>query len=141
MAWWVWIVIGFGFILGEVFTPTQFFLASFGAGALAVGGLVVLGVGGPPWFQWCLATLLSVLFVVLSRKPMFGSATASSSTVAGDVVGAEVVLDEKLAPNAIGQGTLRGVPWKVRNLGAGELAAGSRCVVEEVDGVTLIVRK
>ena len=40
----------------------------------------------------------------------------------------------------VGQGEHRGSVWIVQNLGSQVLEAGARCTVDEVNGVTLVVR-
>jgi inner membrane protein len=54
MTWWWWTLVGLGLLLVEIVTPGGLFALFFGAGALAVGALVAVGLGGPAWFQWLL---------------------------------------------------------------------------------------
>jgi membrane protein implicated in regulation of membrane protease activity len=42
--------------------------------------------------------------------------------------------------NGVGKVELRGTSWSARNVGATPLPAGGRCMVEKVEGLTLLVR-
>jgi len=90
MPWWIWIVLGLVFHALEMLTPSGFFVFFFGLSALAIGGLVGVGIGGPAWFQWLLFSLLSVSSVVLFRRPLLTWITARK----GHTVGVETLIGE-----------------------------------------------
>ena len=56
------------------------------------------------------------------------------------IQGQEALLFEPLPAGTVGKAELRGAVWNVRNAGDVDLAAGARCRVESVDGLTLIVK-
>ncbi|MGH9579729.1 MAG: NfeD family protein, partial [Terriglobales bacterium] len=70
MAWWAWVVLGFGLVLAELLTPGGFFFLFFGIAGIVVGLLHLAGLAGPDWVQWLLFSALSVVGVVLFRKPL-----------------------------------------------------------------------
>ena len=47
----MWVLLGFGLMLGEVVTPGGFFFLFFGVGALVVGAIVWAGLADPAWVQ------------------------------------------------------------------------------------------
>ena len=146
MAWWMWIVLGFILALAEVATPGGFYLIFFGASALVVGFLDSVTMAGPPWMQWLLFSVLSVVAIVLVRKPLVDKfsargAGADGATVDTDkIVGEVAVAAESIASGAFGRVEMRGTAWKACNRGGQALATGQRCVVERVEGLTLEVR-
>jgi membrane protein implicated in regulation of membrane protease activity len=50
------------------------------------------------------------------------------------------VLGDRIEPGGRGKLELRGSTWDARNVGDTALSAGSRCLVQSVDGLTLHVR-
>jgi membrane protein implicated in regulation of membrane protease activity len=68
MAWWIWVLLGFGLFACELITPGAFFFMFFGVGAIAVGILVWLDVVGPVELQWLLFSLISLVCLVPLRS-------------------------------------------------------------------------
>ncbi|HME73479.1 MAG TPA: NfeD family protein [Myxococcota bacterium] len=141
MAWWVWFVLGFILLGGEVVTPGGFYLLFFGFGALCVGLLGLVGLAGPVWGQWFLFTLFSVLFLVLVRPRFLGRLRTPEGLVEDTLVGEFALVQSAIAPGALGRGELRGSTWTLSNAGSVPLQPGDRCRVERVEGLTLHVRK
>ena len=61
MTWWMWMILGLLLLVAELATPGGFYVIFFGASAIVVGFLSLMGVPGPQWFQWLLFTGLSIL--------------------------------------------------------------------------------
>jgi len=139
MTWWLWTLAGLGLLGLEVLTPGGFFVLFFGLGALAVGVLVGLGLGGPPWLQLLLFSVLSTVMLVLFRRRMLESMRTPEGEVGGLVGDVAVLLDD-LPPGAVGKAELRGTAWSVRHEGAEVLPRGQRCRVVRVDGLMLHLR-
>jgi inner membrane protein len=139
MAWWVWGIVGLIALGAELATPTGFYLAGFGAGALVVAALVALGLEAPFWLELLLFAGVSVAAVFGSRAVLGGPSQDGKRDLA-DLVGDEVVVAEDLAPGGVGQVEHRGTVWRARNAGASTLARGARVRVESVEGVTLVLR-
>jgi membrane protein implicated in regulation of membrane protease activity len=139
--WWVWVLIGLALLGVEVFTPGGFFVLFFGVGALAVGILVGLGAGGPPWAQWLIFSVVSVVSLLLFRNRLltwFGHGEPGRRL---DTLEDEVATPlEDLAPGAVGKAELRGTSWTARNADERPLARGQRCRVSRVEGLTLHLR-
>ena len=142
MLWWLWMLLGLALVVLEVLTPGGFFALFFGIGALLVGALDGLGVGGPDWLQWLLFSVFSIVSLLLFRGPLFarlkswGRKTNGVDTLVGEVA----TLLEDLPADAIGKVELRGTAWSARNEERQSLHKGQRCRVQRVDGLTLWIR-
>ncbi len=137
MPWWVWLVLGFALLGGEMLAPGGLYLLFLGIGALVVGVMALAGIAGPAWTQLLLFTLLSVLSLTMLRRRLARSMRPGKLDEA--ILGETIELTTSIEPDGVGQGDYRGSVWKVHNAGSSVLEAGSRCRVEEVNGITLTV--
>ena len=71
MDWWIWILLGLLLLLTELVTPGGFYILFFGIGAVIVGILTGFKASGPPWFQFILFSVLSVLCLGCSGKSFY----------------------------------------------------------------------
>ena len=140
MPWWAWLVLGFVLLASELASPGGFYLLFAGIGAIIVGLLGLGELSGPPWAQWLLFTLISALSVTTLRSRLARSVNTADSMVDDSLVGQTVTLADLIEAGGVGQGEHRGSVWIVQNLGSQALEAGARCTVDEVNGVTLVVR-
>jgi inner membrane protein len=140
MEWWIWLALGLILMVIELVTPSGFFVMFFGLGALSVGVLTRLGMGGPPWMEWLLFTVFSLVFVLLFRgrlqQRVQSSATGNVDTLVGEIA----VPREKIAPGGVGRVDLRGTTWTARNAAAVTIEPGRRCRVVSVDNLLLSVQ-
>lgn len=140
MEWWIWVVAAVALVAVEMLTPGGFYFLFFGTGALVAGLLALLGVNS--------LTVQSIAFLGVSvasvlgfRKPLLAKFQSKRiSHHVDSMVGETAILVATLYPGEFGQAELRGSNWKVRNIGGVALTAGQRCIVEQVDGLTLNVR-
>jgi membrane protein implicated in regulation of membrane protease activity len=143
MIWWYWVVLGLLLTGLELATPGGFFLLFFGIGALLVGGLASIGVGGPAWVQWLLFTVLSVAALVFFRTPLL-RLMETRTPRSGDVDslrGEVAVAMDGIPAGGLGRAQLRGTVWTARNLGTDPITPGERCLVTSVDGLTISIRR
>jgi membrane protein implicated in regulation of membrane protease activity len=142
MPWSLWILLGFVLLAMELATPGGFFIAFFGVAALVVGLLTGLSVIETIWLQWVLFSALSVVSVLVFRKPLLGwmKRREPALPAVDSLVGEAALLTEDLAPGGIGKAELRGASWSVRSREEKGLRQGQRCRVEQVEGLTLWVR-
>ena len=141
MPWWTWIVVGAALLAAEVILPTDFFIVFFGAAALVVGILGLVGLDLPVWSQWLLFAILSLTSLAVLR-PRLKRAMRREETVGHtELVGEIVTVVGEIPVAGSGEGRLRGTVWKVQNESAQPLRAGESCKVTSVDGLTLHVRK
>jgi membrane protein implicated in regulation of membrane protease activity len=138
--WWHWLVLGLLLVVAEMATPGGFFFIFFGVGAIAVGSLAGFDAAGPLWFQTVLFAAISILTLVLFRTRLLKLTQVDPQAPAIDTLVGEIgVVAEPIDPDRIGKVQLRGAAWSARNASAGTLAAGVRCQVLSVDGLTLFV--
>ncbi|HVP31633.1 MAG TPA: NfeD family protein [Myxococcota bacterium] len=142
MAWWVWVLVGFLLLAGEMATPGGFYLLFFGVGALAVGLAALAGLELPGWGQWLLFSLLSIGLLVGVRPRILGRLHRGGQRAVDDsLVGEWVRVETRVEPGDLGRGELRGSPWTISNAGGAVLVPGDRCLVVRVEGLTLHVKK
>ncbi|MGH9456138.1 MAG: NfeD family protein [Thermoanaerobaculia bacterium] len=140
MPWWVWVLIGF-VLLGIEFSSAGLHIAFFGFGAIAVGVLVWLGIGGPLWVQLLLFTAISLASLLLFRKPLLRVLKLDRGPDRIDtLVGETAVTLDAIPAGARGRAELRGTAWSALNVATEALQPGARCVVERVDGLTIYIR-
>jgi len=140
MNWWIWILIGLALVFAEVVTPGGFYLLFFGIGGLAVGLLALADLAGPAWLQILLFPVISVCALWLFREKLMQSFQNKAALPVDSYIGETAHAVDEIAVNAVGKVELRGASWSARNIGAAPLSAGARCMVEKVEGLTLLVR-
>ena len=146
MAWWIWILAGLVLLGLEALAPGPFFCFFLGVAGLLVGGIEgvasALGTAVDLWVQLMLFSVLAVLGMVLFRRRLVNAigARRHASVEVDAIEGQETLLFDALPAGAVGKAELRGTVWNVRNAGDIDLAGGTRCRVERVDGLTLIVK-
>jgi len=141
MAWWLWAILGIALLAVELAVPGGLMALFFGAGALLVAPLAALGVDPVP--QWIVFSVASLASLALFRGALLARVVRRPPVAVDSLVGEEVVLLEELPAGGEAKAELRGVPWIARTAqaeGAAPLAAGRRCRVERVEGVTLWIR-
>jgi membrane protein implicated in regulation of membrane protease activity len=141
MEWWLWVILGFLMMVAELLTPGGFYLLFFGVGGVIVGSLDALGWAGPAWTQWLLFSLLSVVSLVVFRRPLLARfKSAAPGKEMDSLIGETAQALEEIAVDSIGKVELRGTTWTARNAGGRSLGRGQRCRVDRVDGLILWVR-
>jgi membrane protein implicated in regulation of membrane protease activity len=141
LSWWVWVLMGFVLSLIELTTPGGFYFLFFGVAALVVGLLQGIGVIDNPTVQWLLFSIISVVALLLFRKPLLERFHPNVSTDDVDTLIGETALALGDIPaRGIGKVELRGTAWNAHNDGDQSLVSGQRCTVERVEGLSLRVR-
>jgi len=140
-TWWLWLLAGLLFLAGELLTPGGFYLIFFGAGALAVGLLKLLGLHFGLAIEGLIFVVISVAALALFRKPLLQRFQRLSPTSDVDNLTSEVATAlEEIPAGGRGKAELRGTSWNAQNLGDSPIVKATRCQVERVDGLTLFVR-
>lgn len=141
MAWWIWLLLGFFLMLLELVTPGGFYLLFFGFAAVLVGLLAALHPSGPLWLEWLLFSVLSVVTLLLFRRPLLERMRpATPEKEVDSLVGETAVALQEILTDAVGKAELRGTAWSARNVGDAPVASGQRCTVERVEGLMLLIR-
>jgi membrane protein implicated in regulation of membrane protease activity len=140
---WVLIIAGALCILAEVAMGgfAGFDLVLIGS-AVAAGGVVGL-IAGDPVVGLIVAAALSLAYIALGRR--WVRAHLQHGTVASNadaVVGQRALVVQRLAEHQPGQVRVRDEVWRAAPArgAAGPFEPGAVVTVEEVDGVTLLVR-
>ena len=140
IAWWHWLALGLILVALELAASGGFYIIFFGIAALAIGALVLVGLGGPVWVQLLLFSVLSVASLLLFRSPLMRWMKLDREGVDVDsLVGENATARENFAPGTIGRVELRGTVWTARNAGTTPLVNGQRCVVVRVEHLTIHV--
>ena len=140
MIWWQWLVLGTLLLGAEIAVDAEFYLVFLGISAVAVGLLGTTPIALPVWGQWLVFALISVTNLVIFRSRIYNKIRGNTPDRREGVDGESVVIVDEIPPGAIGSATLRGAAWQVRNVGDTPLAAGSRALVEETNGLVLSIR-
>lgn len=140
LLWWMWLLFGFGLLLVEIITPGGFYVFFFGVGAILVGLLSAIGVAGPAWLQWLLFGSISLAALLVFRKPLLSKVRNPIGHSVDSLIGETAVALQEIASGQIGKAEMRGTAWNARNVGATSIYTGQRCLVEQVEGLTLYIR-
>ena len=140
MNYYAWLIIAVGCFVGEMFSM-EFSLACLGTGLLGAAAAAYFGLG--LWAQVCAFAVIAAIAWIGVRpfalKHLYGKAKAVK-TPAEDVLGKPAVVETDIDPvNGTGRVKVEGESWKAA--AKEPLPAGTKCVVEKLDGVTLTVRK
>lgn len=140
MSYYIYFILAVCCFVGELFTM-EFSLSCLGIGALAAGLMSWLGFG--IWWQVGVFAVISVS-CWLGIRPLLlkhlDKFTKHVNTPAEDVIGKEAVAETNIDPvNQTGRVKVLGESWKATAKEA--IPAGTKCIVENLDGVTLTVRK
>ena len=139
MIYYAYFILAICCFVGELFTM-EFSLTGLGIGALAAGATAWLDLG--IWTQVFVFTAVSSVCWIGIRPfalRHFYTHTKHVKTPAEDVIGREAVVETDIDPvGQTGRVKVAGESWKAT--AQKPLAAGTVCVVEKLDGVTLTVR-
>lgn len=139
MTWWLWLVLGVILAALEMASSGGFYLIFFGIAAMFVGLMALVGLAGPPWLQWAVFVILSLVLLLAFRRPILRMLQVETGPVDSLVGEIAMVVEHGIAPGAVGRAELRGSTWSARNLHTAELARGQRCKVARVDGLMIFL--
>jgi inner membrane protein len=140
MLWWIWLVAAVILLVVEMLTPGSFYFLFFGVGAFAAGICALAGIDNL-LVQSIVFISISIASLFLFRRPLLERFQSTVPTSKVDsLLGETATLGSALHPGEFGQAELRGATWKVRNISGMSIEAGQRCIVVQVDGLTLNVR-
>lgn len=137
----MWLAFGIVLAILELVTPGGFYFLFFGVSAIAVGLLSGLGVTAEAWVEVMLFSILSVVSLLLFRKPLLQKFhPLISDNQVDSLVGETAMALEDIAASGFGKVELRGAAWNACNNGDRPLSPGQRCTVERIEGLSLWVR-
>lgn len=143
LAWILWVVLGIGLIIAEIFT-LGFVLFWFGLGALAAALVGFLGFGFV--WQFLAFALVSVILTAMSRTIFanYFSHTDESAVKTGvDALPGQVGTVAVESKGALNEGAVKvfGSTWTAFPIDETPLIEGEKVEVVEVKGSSIYVRK
>jgi membrane protein implicated in regulation of membrane protease activity len=140
MQWWHWLAVGLILIALEMAASGGFYVIFFGIAALAIGGLHLVDMAGPAWFQFLLFSVLSVASLLLFRRPVLHWLKLDVPGIVVDsFVGQLAVPLDDIPPGSVGRAELRGTVWSARNSSGFPIVRGQRCTVVGVDELMIFL--
>ena len=140
MEWWHWLLLGLVLVALEMAASGGFYVIFFGVAALAIGGLHLLDLEGPVWWQFLLFSVLSVASLLLFRSPILRWMRLDKPGVDLDsLVGETAVPLEDIVPGSVGRAELRGTVWSARNASTVTVVRGQRCTVVRVERLMIFL--
>ena len=141
MPWWLWILAGLAFVVLETVTPGGFFALFFAISALVLGVLTRLGWAGPEWMQWLLFSVMSILGLVVFRRPLMRALKlGGKGKVVDAMAGESALVTDDVPGEGVGKAEMRGSAWTARSATGLPLLKGQRCRVQRIEGLTLWLR-
>ena len=141
VSWWAWLLLGLVLFALEATTGGSLYLLFFGVGAVLIGLLDLIGVHLSFVVQGLVFVAVSVLSMLLFRKPLLARFHRHMPKGKVDnLVGEVAKALQEIGVDGIGTAELRGASWTARNIGDAPIAEYPRCRVERVEGLTLQVR-
>jgi hypothetical protein len=140
MTWWHWLALGLILVALEMAASGGFYVIFFGIAAIAIGGLHLLDIAGPMWFQLLLFSTIAVGSLLLFRNPLLRLMNLDKPAVDVDsLIGETAIPLDDIAPGAVGRAELRGTVWSARNTAPALLARGQRCRVVRVERLMIFL--
>jgi membrane protein implicated in regulation of membrane protease activity len=131
MIWWLWLLAGIVLLAFEMLTPGGFFTIFFGVAALVVGVLARFGLAGPPWMQWIVFSALSIVSLLVFRKPLLEwmQRRELKRPDVDSLVGQTAIVLDAIPANGVGKAELRGTrgPPGARTAARCSPGRGARC--------------
>ena len=142
MAWWLWLLVGLALLALEMLTPGGIVALFFGVAAIVIGVLARLGLAGPPWMQLALFSVLSIISLLVFRKPILDwlRRREIQRPAVDSLVGETAIVLESIPARGVGKAELRGSSWSARGVDDAAVPAGARCRVHRVDGLMLWIK-
>ena len=136
---WIWLGAAVLFGIGEMATPGAFFLAPFGIGAVIAAALAF--ADAPLAAQWG-AFLVVSLGSLAALRPLarrLDRQGGSDGVGSRRLIGQPATVLETIEPGQPGLVRVHREEWRAASVDRSTLVAGSRVVVTEVEGTSLVV--
>lgn len=135
--WLTWAVAAVLLFIVEIVSPTVFFFACLGLGAVFASVATIFHIA---WLNWAVFFAVSLLAVIFSR-PLANKLmkTPSRPSNVDALLNQKAVVLEEIKPNKFGRVKIEGEEWLAES--SEEIPKGSRVNILEIKGVRLVVKK
>ncbi|MDD3734293.1 MAG: NfeD family protein [Candidatus Cloacimonetes bacterium] len=142
LPWQIWMIIGIGFIIIEIFDPAFFFI-SLGIGAIITSLLSLIPfMGRNIAFQILIFAVLSFISFLFMRK--LGKkllANTGSNTNVFALKGKNGIVTKEIPLEGKGYVKIGGEEWPAVEVDQKAIELGAKVIIEGIDGNKVIVRK
>lgn len=111
---------------------------------LAAGALIAffLAVFGASFTVQCVVFVITALVLFTATRPLVGKLNkkAHVATNSDSLIGMEGIVRRAIEPLQNGRVSVNNLDWSARSSDNSSIAAGSRIIVEKIEGATLLVR-
>ncbi|MCC7299075.1 MAG: NfeD family protein [Bacteroidia bacterium] len=136
----IWLIAGLIMVIADLLFGT-FFILFVGAAALITGMLIWMGILPDPTWQWVVFAVVSTLGLVLFRKKLVQIFGKGSGDLYQEHRGQKVQVIETIPVNGKGRVNYKGADWYAKSNDEQPIEAGDTAVVQQLDGIVLIVTK
>lgn len=135
--WLTWAVIAAILFIYEMISPTVFFFACLGIGAIFAAVVTIFNL---MWLNWAVFFVISVLAIIFSR-PLVNKLMKKPSRPANvdALLNQKAFVLEEIKPTKFGRVKIEGEEWLAES--SEEIPKGGQVKIIEVKGVRLIVKK
>lgn len=137
----IWIIVGLGLCLLEIFTPS-FFVSLFGVAAIITGVAEKLGLSQQG--QWILFIVLCLILIIFVRKYLVRFLDQQPSQMAnvGGLVGKQALVTKEIQRDSLkGRVRIEGEDWIAITEEEEIFSSESHVIVKGISGTKLIVGK
>ena len=111
--------------------------------ALSAVLMIFVSMFHPPFYLQCLLFALIALLLRFFTRPLALKLlhTKREKTNADSLIGKKALVLQTITEFEKGQVKINGIVWTAASIGNAEIPAGDECIIEKIEGVTLIVKK
>jgi putative membrane protein len=105
--------------------------------------MIFVSMFHPPFYLQCLLFALIALLLLFFTRPLALKLlhTKREKTNADSLIGKKALVLQTITEFEKGQVKINGIVWTAASIGNAEIPAGDECIIEKIEGVTLIVKK
>ncbi|MGP1595276.1 MAG: NfeD family protein [Treponema sp.] len=135
---WFWFILAVVFVIIELIT---FGLTTIWAAISAICLIFISLMPVPFTVQAILFALLTLVLILFTRpfvQKKLQSGQEKTNTAA--LIGKHIMLQKEITPYEKGEAKINGLVWSVRSIHDVPIACGTECIIEKIEGVTLVVK-
>ena len=111
--------------------------------ALSAVLMIFISLLQPPFYVQCILFALIALLLLFFTRPLALKFlhTKREKTNADSLIGKKAFVLQTITEWEKGQVKINGIVWTAASVGGETIPAGDECIIEKIEGVTLIVKK